>query len=301
MQIERRQELDEADFIEGYLQPGRPVVITDAMDVWANRQRFTPERLRAEFGDLNVQVYNDLFDLVNIMTLSEYLAGHFNKSGDEPSREYVRWYTKLKDVDFLWADEVFERLEEAWDNPYFLPTHSYAIPFCPASERISPVTHRFPYKGLFISGKGARTRLHRDPWNSNAILCQFYGEKKITLYAPDQQECVMNGEAFVDPADPDLARFPLFSKATPAFEDTLEPGEIAFFPSGWFHDVTSISDSVSITWNMVHVSNLKAFEAHVAQYPAEGELEIARFFLRPWLSSNVSGPEIVSFLESRLA
>jgi len=299
--IERRQGLTETTFVEDYLKANKPVIVTDAMDAWPDRELLTPARLREEFGDLTVQVYDDLFELVNIVSLREYLDQNFDKPGNQPSREYVRWYTKLKDVDFLWADDVFKQLAKAWDNPGFLPSHSFAIPFCPPAERISPVTHRFPYKGLFMSGKGARTRLHRDPFNSNAVLCQFHGEKKIIMWKPDQQEFLMNGEAFVDPDHPDPARFPNFSRATPIFEDTLSPGEIVFFPSGWFHDVTSVSDSISITWNFIHACNLPAFEAHLKKYPFEGELETARFFLNPWLPGKPSAAEMAAFLKEKLA
>ena len=133
---------------------------------------------------------------------------------------------------------------------------------------------------MFISGKGGRTRLHRDPFCSHAVLCQFYGKKEILLYAPDQANYLMNlnGE-FVDPTQVDKEKFSSFNKAQLAYKTILNPGEIILFPSGWFHDVTSITNSISVTWNFVHKSNSEEFCDHIKNNPNDPELQTVRFFI----------------------
>jgi len=299
MKIKRVQNLGKDQFLVEFLAPNQPVIITDAMNKW-EVEKFQPDFLRENFGHYDVQVYNDLFDLQTIDPLSDYLENHFmKKEGEDRSRYYIRWYTKLKDVDFFWSDEVFESLKNAWDHPYFLPDDSMAIPFTAEGRKARINETRYPYKGLFISGKGARTRLHRDPFNSNAVLCQFYGEKKILLYDPGQAGYVMNNGEFIDIENPDNKKFPDFSKASCSYEDTLVPGEIVFFPGGWFHDVKCLSDSISITWNFVHSSGLDRFYNYIDQHPDDDQLEIVRFFLRDWIDPNADVKEITRFLKSK--
>ncbi len=284
--------------MEKYLLSRVPVIITDGMKDW-DMSRFQPESLEKEFGYFEVQVYDDLFDLQNVDTLKNYLAKNFKKDKDgELSKEYTRWYTKLKEVDFYWSDDVFVQLENAWSHPYFLPTDPLAVPFRRDMSPVKITESRFPYKGLFLSGQGARTRLHKDPFNSNAVLCQFQGQKGFVLYAPDQEDYVFNGKEFVNILDPDLEKFPDFPKAKASYEDTLSPGEVILFPANWFHDVTSKSDSISVTCNFVHKEELPGLYRHLDNNPEDDQLEILKFFIRDHVKPTATAQEIKTFCEN---
>ena len=293
--IDRVEKLSNEDFLNNYLKKNKPVVVTDAMSSW-DLNRFQPDSLKEEFGPEFTQIYNELFDLQNISTLDSYLTSHFSKP-EVDCNKYIRWYTKLKDLDFLWSDQIFESLRTSWNHPYFLPRNGMVIPFCSKNNFMDITRERYPYKGLFISGKGARTRLHRDPFNSNAILCQLYGNKHISLFSPDQAPYLMAGKEFVDLKNPDKEKFTAFSKAKPSYELTLYPKEIIFFPAGWFHAVTSTSDSISITWNFVHSSELKKLQTFIKKNPNDDQLEIVRFFLKDYISPNITTDKIAEILE----
>lgn len=300
MLIERVSGLDPAAFVERYVVPNRPVIVTDAMAQWAAREKWTPEYLATVLADLDVQVYNDLFDLVDVTTLPKYLKKNFGRADGDLSTDYVRWYSRLKEVDFLWADEAFERLRPDWSNPYFLPESGYAIPHSTPSMTVGAERSLFPYRGLFVSGKGARTRLHRDPWTTSAVLCQFHGSKKMVMYSPEQAPyLVQTGERFVDIEQPDLERFPDFGKAQISYEDVLRPGEIVFIPGGWLHHVTSLTDSISVTWNFVHEARLSGLCHHLERHPDDRELEVMRFFLREALPTDASIDEIIAHFTER--
>jgi hypothetical protein len=292
--VERRTDLTQAAFIADYLVPNRPVIVTDAMTSWPGSGKWTPEFFVREFGQEEVQVYDHLFDLVDMTSLADYLERNFGKPEGEESVEYVRWYSKLKDIDFLWSDEVFARLGADWTQPAFLPDSGYVIPFCPVSATISVTGRRFPYKGLFFSGRGARTRLHRDPFGSEAILCQIHGRKHFAFYPPGDDRYVRSGTAFADPRAPDRAAFPEFARARPVFEDVLAPGEIVFIPDGWFHDVTSLDDSISITWNFVHSARAEPFARILAESPQDREVDVVRFFLADRIRPEAGIGEILS-------
>lgn len=300
MKLERRSGLTPEQFVTEHIVANKPVIITDAMSGWEISTQWTPEYLEQKLGEEYVQIYDNLFDLQDVGSLHDYFAENFGRPADNPSTEYVRWYTKFKDTDFAWADESFSKIRENWSNPYFLASGDFIIPFCAAPDKISAVDERFPYKGLFISGAGARTRLHRDPWMSDAVLCQCYGRKSLTVYPPDQAGYLQNGDEFVDPQDPDLEKFPEFHKATPVYEDVLEPGEALYFAGGWFHDVTSLTDSISVTWNFMHAGRLSAFYEYVKKHPEDKQLEVVRFFLGPRLGDRTDTGAILEFLERQM-
>lgn len=81
----------------------------------------------------------------------------------------------------------------------------------------------------------------------------------------------------------------------------LSPGEIILFPAGWFHDVTCLSDSISVTWNFVHSSELSRFYAYIQQHPDDDQLEIVRFFLRKYIKEDASVHAITDFLSGKFS
>ena len=272
--VPRVADLAEQSFISDYLRKNRPVIVTDAMNSWKGLERWTPENLTERFGDERVQIYGDLFRLADIKPLREYFSRYFGgkDSRTAGSAPYVRWYCHLvADNRVPWADDVFARIAEDWSRPDFFPSNSFLLPFCPATDTIDPTLDWFPARGLFISARGARTRLHADPWASDALLCQVYGEKDFVMYDPSQGPYLTKDGRSVDVEAPDLKTFPDFPKACVAFRDTLRPGEIVFVPAGWYHHFNSVSDSISLTWNFVHASRKHEFVSYLSAVPNETE------------------------------
>src|SRR5262249_24836088 len=150
---------------------------------------------------------------------------------------------------------------------------SFALPACGPNDGIDPSRDWFPARGLFISARGARTRLHADPLCSNAILCQIYGRKDFVMYHPSQSPHLAVGNQTVDVEAPDLKVFPSFPQAEAAVRDTLQQGECLLVPAGWYHHFKSTTDSISLTWNFVHLSSLRQFLAYLAGGPPENEIK----------------------------
>jgi hypothetical protein len=259
--IERRTGLSVTEFVDQYLVANKPVIVTDAMKTWSLFR--TPAELSERFGGELVQVYNDLFDLQNVVPLRTYLDQWFGKDVELDATKplpYVRWYTKMKDIDFAWADTAFCSFADQWALPYFLPSSDYLLPCAGSSRKLNPARDPFPAKGLFISPKGASTRLHHDPWASDAVLCQLFGEKHFALHSPEKRSSDGSGVKECD------------------FEATLIPGEVIFIPRGWPHRAQGRTDSISLTWNFVHSSTWKWFFQHLASPPPANELPVLRYF-----------------------
>jgi hypothetical protein len=145
--------------------------------------------------------------------------------------------------------------------PSWLPDSGYLFPRTRGT--VNAATHAFPAKGLFICGTGGRTRLHVDPWASDACLCQVTGSKRFLMYPPEAGALLSDRHAVVDPDRPDDTRFPRWRDATPALDEVLRPGDAIFIPSGWYHTAVALTDSVSITWNFVHEVHDRRFTTYL--------------------------------------
>jgi len=284
--IECVERLSREVFLDKFVSQNKPVIVRDALGSWRLDELWTPSYLVRRFGGQTVQVYDSYFNLTNLMTLGEYFRRYFGRTegrGDSAKGPvpYVRWYTKLKDVDFIWADDAFRAFSANWETPYFLPQTDYVLPYVPSPRRASPVLDHFPAKGLFISGAGAKTGLHVDPWGSDAVLCQLYGTKRWTMYAPEQAPYLSCRGGVVDLDAPDHRTFPQFSRAEIACEFTLGPGHTVYVPHGWFHDVKTESDSISLTWNFVHSTTAATLLAILRGELSDSDSSILRFFFSP--------------------
>ena len=289
--VARTQRIEADEFVTEYIAKNRPVIVTDSMSTWAGCGKWTPAYFRERFGEAITLIYDNLFTLRDVRPLREYIDRYFGKQ-EEFEHVYARCYAKFKAVDFHWFDAVFDALSQDWSHPYFLPTTSYVVPFCRTPDTVLANRNVFPYKGVFISPRGARTRLHRDPFGTDAVLCQFFGTKSLALYHPGQDSKVRKGTQFVDPKNPDRRAFPDFSDVQPLYRDELRPGEVLFIPSGWFHDVVSVTDSISITWNFVHAAHRAAFLREIGDPVNKFDRDMLDFFFSGGNGRKVSVDEM---------
>jgi hypothetical protein len=58
----------------------------------------------------------------------------------------------------------------------------------------------------------------------------------------------------VDPAHPDLTRFPLFRQAHP-FTTILKPGDLMYLPPDWWHYTTCLDDSIGVSFSFINRTN----------------------------------------------
>lgn len=255
--------LDPARFVAEYLQPGFPVVVRDALAGWASAPPWDLAALGARFGGHRVPLYDTLFSLQTVSTLGEYVASYTDRSTPTPGGPpYLRWFTRQSRDRMPWADEAFAQLADDWTMPSWLPDSDYVFPRLPGAA--DPTRDAFPARGLFVCGTGGRTRLHVDPWASDACLCQITGSKRFVMYPPEAAALLSDRTgALVDLEEPDDERFPRWRSAQPAFEEVVGPGDAIFIPAGWHHAAVALSDSISLTWNFVHRTHERRFAEYL--------------------------------------
>ena len=295
-----RDDLSEEEFVTEYVEAKKPVVMSN---IPYEANKWQPQALKESIGELTTQVYGTLFELENISTLEEYLEDYFgNNDGPMPTDvPYVRWYNQLKNVDFVWGDEAFEELSSIWQKPACVPTNGLIVPVTGNGTSANPVTDNFPYRGILVAARGARTRMHRDPFCSDAIVAQFYGTKEAALYHPDRTEELTAQVAddsfggFVDVREDD----PACVSIEPDYFGQVEPGQMIYIPHGWLHDVICLSDSISVTWNFVHRLGAKEFVEYLKNDPSDdSEFEVLQYFFERGGMGTLTSEQMLAFVAS---
>ena len=265
--IERRSKLSYDEFAGRYLYANKPVVITDALNDWKALSRWTPEFFKTEFGNMKFTIsdtevgqsgYKDGGGREFVMAkfIDQVLA-----STDENPAPYFR--NKILYELFPSLKSDIEPLPEYF-LPNWLPDHYLLKP-------VREVLNRGAAIEIYIGGKGgAFPVLHYDGAGTHAFLMQIYGRKQYIVYPPDQERFLYPSPdkanlSLINSVDrPDLEKFPLFAQAKPTIF-VLEPGELLFVPSHWWHTAKMLTPSITISINVLNESNWAELVGFVAK------------------------------------
>lgn len=237
-------------FIQDFVRPGRPCVLTGVTDSWKARS-WTPTSLGERFpksplvyetwdGDFSK---NDPVEFASRQTYVDSTLSEFVRlleSVDEPSRKYYCAQFKL-----------FERLPELRNEIESLEPYMALPKFVPGNLR-----DRLQLEPFFWLGPaGSLSTLHFD--RADNFFVQIYGRKKWMHYAPEERQNLYAPSPSlidallhfspIDPEQPDYSKYPAFRDAEP-IETVVEPGEIIFTPAGWWHYVRSLEPSISLNF-----------------------------------------------------
>lgn len=175
-----------------------------------------------------------------------YYADHAFSSGRE--------FKATRVVDFVAgmepADQPASDEPAAYMGNNQLPRQwLHLIQFPEWFERSQYIAPRF-----WLGPKGTLTPLHRD--DSDNLFAQVWGEKLILLAAPHHREALGSWATSPDgglegcdfnPDKPNWEDFPT-ARNVEFLPVQLGPGDLLFLPEGWFHQVTSLSTSLSINF-----------------------------------------------------
>jgi hypothetical protein len=222
-----------ADFASGGFAARRqPCLISDGLASHERLRRWTPEYLAEKCGDVRVSVAVSV-DRAGWHPQVPQRNGKYTIP-QVPLRDAVRWITSP---------------ELSAGREFYVP-HEPIQRFPPLAQDITFEKSLQESKVNIWFGTGNTVSgLHFD--RSPNWYAQVHGSKQFILFSPDQatflypQSGVNSHQSAVDPVQPDLEKFPKFAEATPIVV-TVKAGEILFFPSFWWHHVTSLAVSISV-------------------------------------------------------
>jgi Cupin-like domain len=294
VKVKREEKISEDEFVLKYLSARQPVLITDEMRSWSALERWNWRYFQLLLGGHEVDVYDHWFEPTGRMRLTDFIAKIIGASDPDPRLSYVRWFARHLPDAGNWADNAFRALKDDWRHPEFLPNTGFVVPFAAGQRTLNAVTDAFPYRALFLSAAGASTTMHMDPWMSSALLCQVTGEKKFCLYEPTLHEDILTAvESGRDRRE--------IAGMTPTIEDVLKPGEILFIPDGWWHHVTTLTDSISMTWNFVHVTAGPRLLEYVRSNTDDPELRVITYLLSASVPGGEISRDVLALIEDAIA
>jgi Cupin-like domain len=251
-EVEHLSGLSGQEFLEDYYSANLPVVLTDVADGWAAVNNWSPSYLARSIGSEPVEIMTDRD------SDEQFEVNSNSHRSTMPFDQYVEHVTAA-----------------AWSNDKYLVANNHLLEK-PAAAALWPdfaIDERYLDPGrtdgsvfLWFGPGGTVTPLHHDV--ANVLFVQVYGRKLVRLRSPLESHCVYNDIGVysqVDAAQPDLDAHPLFARTRP-FNVLLEPGQALFIPVGWWHHVTALDTSISLSFTNFHWPN--AFEwrhPHIAR------------------------------------
>ena len=241
--LDRRTALSYGAFVDEYLRPNKPVIVTDAIAHWGAVGRWTPEFFRTQYANMDVGLDG--------LTMEQFID-QVENSASAPRANLP--YLRNKSINAL-----FPELEpDVSPLPIYMQPNWFNNPLIP--RRIS--RNR---TDLFIGGVGSKfPYLHFDNYHGYAFLFQIYGSKTYVMYSPDQtsflyptvpaDKFIANTSAVEDIEHPDLEKYPLFARAE-QMRCVLRQGEMLFMPRGWWHTAQMDTPSISVSSNTANAFN----------------------------------------------
>jgi hypothetical protein len=200
------------------------------------------------------------------------IAGRFFYNEDVTALNFTRGQSPL--------DPFLDRLlrDRAVSRPYAMAIQSVPIPdLLPgfAAENICGLLDAAITPRLWI-GNAIRVATHYDLMENIGVVVA--GRRRFTLFPPDQLPNLYMGPieltpagtpiSMVDPAAPDLARYPRFAEALlHAQTAELAPGDAIYIPFHWWHAVDSLAPVnmfVNYWWNAAKPGSGEPYDALMA-------------------------------------
>jgi hypothetical protein len=268
--IERRAGLSQQVFAAEYgHNTGKPVIVTDALDKWPARTKWTFEFLKVAYGnDTVLPVAGPRGKAVRVTKLADYIDYL-----DEPSKRLRGFWidpsTRLPVAGpseksggplYLLGWRAFQAHPELYKDiepvPHFIDDWVGAL--TPSLRDAFEWTSKREYWSLYVGPGETLSELHVDFWRTHSYLAQIQGRKRCILFSPDDTSRLYDGQ--VNPEMPDFERFELLRGAT-AYDAILAPGEVLFTPPGWWHHVRALDKSITVSHNFFNQTN---FAEHIA-------------------------------------
>ncbi|OAQ25412.1 hypothetical protein K457DRAFT_141211 [Linnemannia elongata AG-77] len=239
--LENYDDLDQETFDRRYRYPNRPLMIQNSgVEQWPAWEGWTLDALAAKYGDT-------LFRVSNIESDKE---PSFNMRFDD----FLHYIRHNSDTDPLYLfDPYFAENVPEMDSAYKVPKYFEFDYFSLLKADIRP-----PYRWLLVGPQRTGAPWHIDPSGTSAWNTLLSGHKRWALYPP---HTIPPGH---DPTSSErmtsvswyLDVYPHLPPESLPLEIVQCPGQTIYVPSGWWHMVINMDDTVAVTHNFADEANL---------------------------------------------
>jgi len=235
------------EFNHHYFNPQKPVIIKGLTKDKEAGRKWSINYFKETMGDVIVDVYDNA-----------------NKKNAKSAFTKADIKVKFRDyLDILSKNEHTDLRIFLFDLFKYNPQLKKEYP-CPELFKgmLDNVGH------MFFGGKDTTVRIHYDIDMSNVLHTHFGGKKRVVLISPEFSYLLyclpLNTYSLINPDKPDYEKYPGL-KYVKGYDFTLEPGDSLFMPSGYWHYMTYLESSFSVSYRKLS-SNIQA--------PLEGLLNL---------------------------
>lgn len=253
----RASEVTMDQFRDRFLKAGQPCVITDVVPTWPANAKWHPEALMEKYCETLIKV-------------NEYNADEIRVKMS--MRDFLIYMRENKDYKPLYVfDSSFQRRAPELLQDFGIPEYFWEDLFAALDEQ-----HRPAFRWFLFGCAKTGSPFHRDPNGTSAWNAVTHGHKRWALYPPWMDR--IPGQ-YPDDHHPNSHKwwsliYPTLAPQDKPIEFIQGPGDLIFIPSGWWHAVLNLDETLSVTQNFVNVQNLDAVVhslyhsemAHVMQY-----------------------------------
>jgi hypothetical protein len=238
-QIDIVDNISKVDFQNQYFNKQKPVVITNGINDWFATKNWSLDYFAKAHSTKKVNV-----------GISQTKVFSYSKV-----HEKTKGLMKIQTIDM--KDLIDNLLNEQSEQKYYLVHQSVPNDFKELMQDFTIPSWADQNKTysihLWVGAKGNTVPLHWD--SSHNFLAQIYGDKILWLFSPDQSnllyptytEAPHNHSGVPNIENPNFDIYPKFKEAKHC-KVTLKEGSVLFIPSGWWHQVRSLSNSVSLNF-----------------------------------------------------
>jgi hypothetical protein len=236
--LPRIRNLDRETFMREFVAKSHPVVFPGAAKNWECCRKWTFQWFKEHYGADDVFLVdhaaverNPLGKDSEHLTFADLIDGI-----DQGSMKYARFHPLLQrhpelrnDIDQRWVKEHVSNPHTGWMRFYT----------------------------LFMGGKGTDTAIH-NAGNPNLFiqvcgqkLWRFYPEEHTPIFDPLANRSIYKYTTY-HPDDPDYERFPM-ARHMDYYETVLEPGDILYNPSYYWHHVSNPDRSIAVAYRWADI------------------------------------------------
>lgn len=249
--VPRVESPTQEEFIERFLNPQVPVIITGATRHWRAHSAWTLEYLRKKIEKKRVRlkesgsnIHPDFFSTVSTRYIESNFGDYIDLISSNSSERNKRYLSgdEIRILsNYTELDPTLAQLSLDFEPPGYCDR-----------KQIKTI-------GFWLSAQGVVASLHYDSDGSHNLNVQVKGKKRVLLFSPSQALYPFSGIRLsqgppnfsqINILDPNEAKFPGFRSAH-CVEAIIEEGDMLFIPSYWYHAVFHLGEinvNVNFWW-----------------------------------------------------
>ncbi|XP_055387418.1 2-oxoglutarate and iron-dependent oxygenase JMJD4 homolog [Condylostylus longicornis] len=242
-----------SEFYSNYMQNNIPVIFTNVSNEWECRRNWIAINLENKY-DLNIDYLKQHIGRVRVPVVDcskKYFNSHEKFEMD--FFEYLEYWssrTNSLNIKCLYLKDWHLKSQMPYYNFYRTPEYF-------ASDWLNQYLidkEKDDYRFVYIGPQGSWTPFHSDVFQSYSWSTNIFGMKKWILLPPGEELKLQDGLGNLPfEIDENL----LTQRNCKYFTIIQNENEAIFVPSGWYHQVWNITDTISINHNWFNSSNIE--------------------------------------------